>query len=297
MTRTNDTGPRRSAPAQWDVITLGRGTHVFRWFPDRYLSVFTVSSDGVLAVDPVRPAVAQAFREAIASVCSAPVTTIVYSHDHRDHIGGAPALGADPGHRIYAYKDVPDVLSRRADPDVSMPTDSVIDEVRFGHGADAVELRYLGPNHSRTNLAMWFPTDSGRMLLLSDVLEPGIVPYREMPDTDVQGLCDTLELLRHTDQSLVIGGHRGPAPAEWIATLAAYLGDLITSARRRWTERPPTVLTPGSSGFEAAEAERRAVMLRVADDLRPTWHARVDAFDVWAPANADRIISWLLTGQ
>lgn len=60
-----------------------------------YQSMFQVYDGGVVVID-APPAYATRILLAISVVTDEPVTHIVYSHAHVDHIGGAKALGGEP---------------------------------------------------------------------------------------------------------------------------------------------------------------------------------------------------------
>ena len=70
--------------AAWQLESLGRGVHLFRWNKGFYLSTFVVGDRGVTAIDPISDAAAVAYRSAIAQATDRPLARIVYSHDHRD---------------------------------------------------------------------------------------------------------------------------------------------------------------------------------------------------------------------
>ena len=80
--------------AAWQLESLGRGVHLFRWNKGFYLSTFVVGDRGVTAIDPISDAAAVAYRSAIAQATDRPLARIVYSHDHRDHICGGRVLAA-----------------------------------------------------------------------------------------------------------------------------------------------------------------------------------------------------------
>lgn len=56
-----------------------------------YSTTFYVGDQGVLLFDPLEARAGQ-LRKAIAEVTPLPVTALVYSHDHADHIGDAPVF-------------------------------------------------------------------------------------------------------------------------------------------------------------------------------------------------------------
>ena len=60
-----------------------------------YQSMFLVYDRGVVVVD-APPNYAKRIPRAIAEVTNNPVTHVIYSHSHIDHIGGVTALGGNP---------------------------------------------------------------------------------------------------------------------------------------------------------------------------------------------------------
>ncbi|MBT6959815.1 MAG: MBL fold metallo-hydrolase, partial [Rhodospirillaceae bacterium] len=152
----------RSDDNSWSVEDVGEGVYLFRWWPGFYVSPFVVGDDAVLAVDPVSRDVASLYRAAIASVTDAPITKIVYSHDHRDHIVGADVLSPDA--EIYAHPGTLASLERRGDPDIPKPDVLVDNGDSINISGRTVGVHYFGPNHGDSNIALSFETGLGSML-------------------------------------------------------------------------------------------------------------------------------------
>lgn len=72
---------------------LGRGLYMIT--DNGYQSMFMVYETGVVVVD-APPGYSAHIRQAIAEVTNLPITHVVYSHAHRDHIGGVNDLGGHP---------------------------------------------------------------------------------------------------------------------------------------------------------------------------------------------------------
>jgi glyoxylase-like metal-dependent hydrolase (beta-lactamase superfamily II) len=71
---------------------LQRLTERTYWFQaGHYATTFFVGDEGVLAFDPLHERT-ERLLTAISSVTHLPIKTIVYSHDHRDHIGEAAII-------------------------------------------------------------------------------------------------------------------------------------------------------------------------------------------------------------
>lgn len=276
------------------VDDLGRGTYLFRWPTGFYVSTFFVTSEGVVAVDPIDDVAAQAYRRAIASVTGAPVVAVVYSHDHRDHICGARVLAPDA--EVYAHRRCAERLEYRGDDDILPPTRLLDDTDEIAVGATRIPVRYYGPNHSDSNLALFAPTASGRMLVFCDIVEPDVAPYRELPDTDLRGMIATLDALQEEPFDLVVGGHLGPGERHWATAYGAYFHDLVDVARRVWERGGGQVPLPGEDGVHMTERVREGACRTIAEELRASYGSW-RGFDAWAPRNADRALSFLITGN
>lgn len=296
-TLSQDYTPNEVARADddsWSVEDLGEGVHLFRWWPGFYVSPFVVGEGEVLAVDPVNRAVAPLYREAIAAVTEAPVTAIVYSHDHRDHIVGADVLA--PGAEIYAHPGTLASLQRRGDPDIPHPTQLVDDGDTIMIPGRTVGVHYFGPNHGQSNIALSFTTGIGKMLVFVDTLEIGIVPYRTLPDTNVHGYIASLRGASALDVDWVLGGHSGPGPAIWIDNYLNYFLDMEEALIR--AEAETTELPASSVEDVISQGERYtdAVIAKAVASLRPTYgHWR--GFEAWAPLNAQTVRMYMITGN
>ncbi|HYY98715.1 MAG TPA: MBL fold metallo-hydrolase, partial [Pyrinomonadaceae bacterium] len=76
-------------------------------------SMFLVYDRGVVVIDAPQ-AYAAHIPQAIAEVSDKPVTHVIYSHSHSDHIGGVKSIGGHPV--IIAHEETLRLLKRAADP-------------------------------------------------------------------------------------------------------------------------------------------------------------------------------------
>ena len=284
----------RSADGSASVEDLGEGVYLFRWWPGFYVSPFLVSGDGVLAVDPINREAAALYREAVAQITDQPITKIVYSHDHRDHIVGADVLA--PEAEIFAHPGTLASLQRRGDPDIPHPTQLVDNGDEIQIGDKRVAIHYFGPNHGYSNIAMEFTTGIGSMLVFVDTMEIGIVPYRTLPDTNVHGYISSLERAAALGADWVLGGHSGPGPGSWIESYLNYFTDMEDALRR--AEAAITEAPSASVEDVIAQGELYidAVIAQAVDDLRTNYgHWR--GFEAWAPLNAQTVRMYMITGN
>src|SRR6266404_6461224 len=130
----------------------------------KVLNVVVTLAISIIAADPAsyrRPA--QPYIDAIKAVTDKPVKYVIYSHHHYDHIaGGKPFkdLGATfishrrAKERLLELKKQNALLA-----DVVMPDQVVDGKKTITLGGTAVELSYLGRNHSDGSLVMRLPKE------------------------------------------------------------------------------------------------------------------------------------------
>jgi glyoxylase-like metal-dependent hydrolase (beta-lactamase superfamily II) len=104
-------GPAIDPAKGYRVQDLGSGLYMIT--DNGYQSMFLVYDRGVVVMD-APPSFAVHIPEAIAKITDKPITHLIYSHSHADHIGGAKALGGHP--IIIAHADTLRLLKRAADP-------------------------------------------------------------------------------------------------------------------------------------------------------------------------------------
>ena len=101
-------------------------------------SLFLVGDTGVIVTDPVNPAVAVAYREAISGITPLAVKYVVYSHYHWDRIAGGQVF-RDEGARFVAQERCAERLKVYPNPDVIVPEITFTN--RLSVSAGNMELR------------------------------------------------------------------------------------------------------------------------------------------------------------
>ena len=138
-----------------------------------YQSMFMMYEDGVVVID-APPSYAAHIPQAIAEVTDKPITHVVYSHVHTDHIGGREALGGHP--IIIAQAETNRLLARDNDPNRPLATVTFDDKYRLSVGSQVLELSYHGNAHVPGNIFIYAPKQ--RTLMVVDVIFPGWMPWR-----------------------------------------------------------------------------------------------------------------------
>jgi glyoxylase-like metal-dependent hydrolase (beta-lactamase superfamily II) len=168
-------------------------------------SVFIMAT-GVLVVDTKNPGWGQPLLDAIRKVTSKPVTMIVNTHTHGDHVSGNVEFPAEvdivthvntaanmkamrPNSSAAPNPNPPNIFRDNNGKGLAKRTFS--DKMTIGRGADQVDLYYFGRAHTNGDAMVFFPAH--RVLHIADVF-----PGKELPIMDANnggtgvGYADTL---------------------------------------------------------------------------------------------------------
>jgi glyoxylase-like metal-dependent hydrolase (beta-lactamase superfamily II) len=104
-----------------------------------YQSVFMMTGAAVILIDAPELLV-KFIPAAVADVTDEPITTLIYSHGHSDHIGGAHLL-AVPGLEILAEEGVATFIQARHDGHRLPPTRTFKDQTMFVKGDKELLLK------------------------------------------------------------------------------------------------------------------------------------------------------------
>lgn len=125
----------------WKIEDLGGGAYLFRWFKDFYLSLFLITSEGVVAVDPIDCQAARGYRKAIISITDALIRAIIYSHDHCDHIVRAVELSESA--EVFAHEHAKACIEQRKDTDVRVPQSLIRNNEVLRFGKHKIETHFF----------------------------------------------------------------------------------------------------------------------------------------------------------
>jgi len=95
------------------VHEVGGGVYVIS--DNGWQSAFLVTSDGVIVFD-APASFGKSIPPAIAKVTNQPIKMLIYSHAHKDHIGGSAAFKSIPGLQIVALETVAEFLKGKTIP-------------------------------------------------------------------------------------------------------------------------------------------------------------------------------------
>lgn len=272
-------GPAIDPAKGYRLQSLGNGLYMIT--DNAIQSMFLVYDRGVVVIDAPQ-AFAAKIPKAIAEVSDKPITHLIYSHSHADHIGGARALGGQP--IIIAHDETLRLLKRSADPNRPLPTVTFADTYTLRAGQQVLELSYHGNGHEPGNIFISAPAQ--RVLMVVDVVFPGWMPWRRFAlAQDIPGHFAQVEEIRRMDWDTFVGGHvaRTGTHAD-VEVQAEFYQDLKQAAAAALASTKFGVgLNPLDKNNPWAFFDNYIdrVAAQCVNTLTPKWSTRLAAFDVY----------------
>jgi glyoxylase-like metal-dependent hydrolase (beta-lactamase superfamily II) len=272
-------GPPIDSAKGYRLESLGRG--LFMVTDNAYQSMFLVYETGVVVVD-APPNYAAHLKAAIAEVTGKPVTHLIYSHSHIDHIGGAAQLGGHP--IIIAHAETKRLLARANDPNRPLPTITFQDRYRLKVGSQILELSYHGVAHEPGNIFIYAPAQ--KVLMVVDIISPGWMPFRRFSVAqDIPGYFAQAEAIDRLPWEVLVGGHvaRTGTHAD-VRVQLAFMSDLKAAVGEALkTTKAGDQLDPrdADNPWAAADNYIDRVVVSCVNRLDAKWSTRLAGYDAW----------------
>ena len=274
-------GPSIDPSKGYRIQNLGKG--LFMITDNAYQSMFMVYETGVVVID-APPAFAQYIPKAIAEVTSKPITHLIYSHSHTDHIGGTRTLNLNKNAVIIAHEETRRLLLRAKDPNRPPPTITFKDKYVLKVGTQTLELSYHGNAHEPGNICVYAPAQ--KTLMVIDVVFPGWMPWRRFAlAQDIPAYFAQVAEINQMKWNTLVSGHveRTGTHAD-VALQLEFMNDLRNAAREALKSTTPGV------GLDAADKDNPwavfdnyidRVVIQCVNTLTPKWSAKLAGFDVY----------------
>ncbi|MDJ0739068.1 MAG: MBL fold metallo-hydrolase [Gammaproteobacteria bacterium] len=210
---------------------------------------FVVTADSVVVFDGLgSPSLAYALRQRIREITDRPVTRVIVSHYHADHIYGLQVFKEEGAEILaprgaYEYLDSPTAQERLEERRFSLepwvndttrlvaPDRLIEDAYRFEQGGLTFQVNYLGSAHSDGDMTL-FVVDDG-VLYSGDIIFEGRIPF--VGDADTRQWLETLSSLETGRLRALVPGH-GPAARDPVGAVSrtreylAYLREVMGAA-------------------------------------------------------------------
>lgn len=179
---------------------------VYRYGPgDGYYSMFVVTDEGVIAIEPVSVEHSQGLLKAIRSVTEKSVRYLLHSHNHWDHSKGGQVF-RDQGAKIVAHVEAYEWMKANRHPDLALP-----DEIWAGNrkdivlGGKTIELHYMGMSHGLGMTVFLLPKE--QIAYIADIVTPNRVLFAIVPDSNIKEWTRTLTEVEKMDFQTAIYSH------------------------------------------------------------------------------------------
>merc|ERR1712106_341567 len=174
-----------------------------------YTSMFVVTGDGVMVVDPIKSESARAMVQEIRKVTNEPIRYVFYSHDHWDHTSGGQVF-KNEGAEIIAHTDANEWIKSHTGPD-QIPADSAWSgsQKQYSLGRFTMELSQFGPSHGN-GMTIFVVDSSPRVAYVADLAAVKSTGPVYLPEFDTKGWENTLEKTLDLDFELALFTHSPP---------------------------------------------------------------------------------------
>jgi glyoxylase-like metal-dependent hydrolase (beta-lactamase superfamily II) len=251
-----------------------------------YNNLAIVGDRGVVLCD-APPSYGLRLMPAIRSITPLPVTHLIYSHEHVDHIAGAGAL--DPRPEIIASAATATLLERRNDPARPPPTRIAADGEKLVLDGAEIEIRVGPPSHSIDTNFILAPNE--KVLMAVDLVYPGWMPYKNLGVAiDLPGVVTAHDMILGLSFEVLVAGHVDRAGTrEDVAISLELYRDLAASAKRCYEALsfPQYLASSGSSltSWEQHQNYETELVRRMVADVRPRWIDRLKGVDTYLADN------------
>tara|TARA_B100001123_G_scaffold451250_2_gene629098 strand:+ start:13569 stop:14492 length:924 start_codon:yes stop_codon:yes gene_type:complete len=219
-----------------------------------------ITTDGVVVVDSKNPGWGQSIIDQIKSLTDNPITTLINTHSHHDHVSGNVSFPSTveivthemtrsnmQAMRPYTGRTEPPVNVFADTNGQGIPTRTFTDKMSLGDGADRIDLYHFGRGHTGGDAWVVFP--SLRTLHAGDIFLGKRVPFLdaenggsgvEIPET-LQKAHDTIK-----NVDTIITGHSTQMTWSDLEKWASFNRDFLETVK--------TGLSNGKSVDQIADA-------------------------------------------
>ena len=280
---------------------LQRLTENTYWYESGfYATIFYVGKEGVLLFDPLEMR-ADKILKAVRSVTNKPIKTIVYSHDHADHISGTQEL---LGLLKSSQKVTPEIIASKATVEkmellgsnIPRPT-KVLNwpEDSFQFEGQTVELHGFDHAAHTDDHSAWLLVQE-RVLHAPDLLNSDQPPFWNFAGSErFTYLVQNLKTANAMNWDYFNGGHGNVGSHDDFEFHLQFIADLEAAVGKAMGE------VPFGFGVEMDKINAHTVMLpawfdeiarKATEELRPKY-GKFYGYDVATPTNAQMIAEYL----
>jgi len=272
------------------------GNGVYALSDNGWQSAFLVTDAGVTVFD-APASYGKHIPEAVAKVTNKPIKMLVYSHFHKDHIGGSVAFKNTPGLQIIALDTVSDFLKEMNDPNRLIPTETFKTSKTIKLGGKTVELTRHNYHSNEGDLFIYVP--EAKFLMAVDSVTSGYVPFQDFDlSTNIHQYLKMFDEVLAYKFDNFIGGHLADTGTRKdVEITKEYTNDVYQTVKRihnGLNERAFDAAIAKTIGPENEFLIFKALLDKVTRDsvaeLEPRWINRLAGVDVWLPSHVRAVL-------
>jgi glyoxylase-like metal-dependent hydrolase (beta-lactamase superfamily II) len=267
------------------VKSMGGGVYVIS--DNMWQSAFFVTDDGVIVFDAPE-SFGKDIPTAIAKVTDRPIKYLVYSHAHKDHIGGSATFKDIKDLKIVAVEGVAALLREQNDPNRLIPNVVFGDKKTITLGGKTVELTRHFYHSVEGDLFIYVP--SAKFMMAVDCVTPGYAPFQGFDITANFGeYMKVFDELMAYDFDTFTGGHlTATGSKKDVEITKEFTMDVYQTVKRVHNSLDQNAVAAEAArivGYDNKFLLFKVVLDRVASDsvkeLQPRWINRLAGVDVW----------------
>jgi glyoxylase-like metal-dependent hydrolase (beta-lactamase superfamily II) len=209
--------PAANAPKVIEVEKVKDNLYVLRGANGGGNTAVFLTAAGVVVVDAKNPGWGKPILDKIKELTPKPVTTLINTHTHGDHVSGNVEFPATID--FVAQENTKTNMEKmpifKEHNGVGMAKRTFKDKMTIGKGADQIDLYYFGPGH--TNGDAWVVFPALRIVHAGDIFASKSVPLIDAANGgSMLGISDTLMKAHNGIKNVdaIINGHT-PAQTTW----------------------------------------------------------------------------------
>jgi glyoxylase-like metal-dependent hydrolase (beta-lactamase superfamily II) len=259
-----------------------------------YQTIFMTTGEGVVLYDAPTPLV-EFLPTAIADVTDEQITTLIYSHGHTDHIGGAGQI-VRPGMEIVAERGTARFLEVKNDPARPQATIVYDEQTVLTRGNRTIEL-FRDSFHSADGDTVLFLRKE-KVMVAIDLMAAGWVPLLDFDISEnLFGYIGSFDRFLAYDFDFFISGHTADAATRQDVEITRdYVFDVYETVKRVHDEvNREDVLAEDRDNEQLEikhiieEATRRATA-----EIHQRWlDGPMKAVDLWAESHARAMVLYV----
>lgn len=267
---------------------------VFMLTNGNYQSLLVTTGEGVVLVDAPEPLV-QYIEPAVSDVTDEPIKTLVYSHGHSDHIGGAYLLQR-PGLEIIAEERVAKFIADKHDGRRLPPTRVFTDQTTLQIGSRTIDLKRDEFHSPEGDLIIFLPKE--KVMMAVDLIAPGWVPLLDFDITaNMFVYLGVFDRILSYDFEAFISGHTADVGHRRDVELTkAYAFDVYETVKRVHGEINMKELLAEERDNEQAGIKRliEEVTAKAAADVKTRWlNGPMKGVDLWTESHCRAMLLYV----